>query len=718
MHVCPPFASRRSSSRSHAVLLAVVMPVLSLQGAQVAAQTGTVETPPAAPSEHQDRVELKDGTIVEGVLRDTGGTTLELQLAGGSRRILRSNIQSVVFASERPASGVAETDAVIRIDGHRIVGEVRLLAGGKQVRITKPGGSRVTLPRKRVLRIIRRGEALQSKDDVFTAERGRAIATLLGQLESGMEAPEDIGAARASLIGHGVFAIEAVRASLAKSEGGMAEGRPERQALEVVERIYRAKEVVAPAIEEYEGEVFTILAGDDDKRKEDLVLFVFYRFPEESVSLARFLALEKDVDILLRSYAIDFLRRMRENRTLLDIFDVSEGRTKLAAAIALGKNKILVGAPTLIDSLTLADSTVREVAVRHLRSFSGENFRFRPDGAPQAREEAIAKWRAWWTEKETYYVELARKVVRGSEVETPLRRKADQLWQQAEMARDQRDLRYAVTTLKQALEIDPLYFRAQVSLAALYLSDLNRPAEALTVLDDIDADNRPDLDADDRYWVALYRGHCHRALDRPPEALAAYEAAVVYDPRRLPGQVARAETAFAVATGPGDLTPKQRRELLRKSLEGYRTAIGQIDGRQQNLETLTLDDLPIEETLSFDRRRYNRTVVEFRQKYRRDRYRYVLAAARVESLTGDRAAAIKTLEAGLESMTAFRSTTDLRKSEIGIRSLLGLLYEQQGETLEALRQYRFVVSELDSQHEPSLLAIQRVAKRRSDRAGN
>lgn len=669
---------------------------------------------------HRDRVQLRDGSSLAGELVELGGARLEIRIHGGSKSLLRRDIESVVLDAERPARGRATSDAVIRPDGKEITGIVEVLAGGQRVRVTKPGGSSVLLPAEE-LTIVRRGDPIARTTRVFTDRTAEEIAESLATLES----LEDVDAAtRASVVAReeafliecGIFAIEDVRRILAEDavlrDGG---GRGKltsaaREALESVDRVYRLKCVVAPEIEDYEPNVYKILAYAERQEKVDLLFFVFYRFAEQAVPLAGFLAREEGEDEVVRAYAIDVLRRLRKNRELVEIYRSSTGKTQLASAIALGKNHVLFGVPALIDALEMSDPEVRDLAVTHLREFSGETFRFRPTGAPEARRLAVLRWRAWWSENREELEDRSRRILAREDVETPEQRQAVELWRQATAAGD--DSRMAEAYLRRALEIDPLFFRARLALAALELTEFNRPAQALEQLVSIEAESRPDLTAGDRFWVFLYLGHAKRVSGDARGALEAYRHAASYDADNLEGAESLGEMAYVVATTEPGMDPEERKATLELSRQAYTAALSRIEACEQSLVTFSIDDLPIEEHLRFDRRRHNRTVLGFRKQYRADRLRCVLSLARTESLLGRKKEAIERLEGGLEELAPLRAADELRSTEVKMRNFLGILHEEAGDRAGALRQFKYVLENLDTENEESRRGIQRLRARR------
>ena len=371
---------------------------------------------------------------------------------------------------------------------------------------------------------------------------------------------------------------------------------------------------------------------------------------------------------------------------------------------------MLFGIPALIDALDLSDQQVRELAVNHLREFSGQSFRFRPSGAPEARRLAIARWRGWWSENQEELEELSRRIIERGTIETPQQRRALELWRQAALSAA--DPKVAESYLRRALQIDPLFFRARLGLAVIELSEKQNPEAALMELLEVKAASRPDLNAADRFWVFLYIGHSKRMLGDNKGALEAYRHASSYAVENVEGTESLGEMAYIVATTEPEIEPAERKATLELSLNSYLRALAQIEAYEESLKTFTINDMPAEEVLRFDRRRHNRDVLGFRKKYRLDRFRYILSIARIESLVGKKQEAVARLDQGLKDLAPLSRVDELRGLEVQIRNLLGLLHEESGDRAGALRQYKFVLEYLDKENEESRLGIRRLRTRR------
>jgi hypothetical protein len=178
--------------------------------------------------------------------------------------------------------------------------------------------------RKDIARIIRKGDSIQADSSVFTVELSAAMDLAFDKLRSAPDADMEAYLKRC-----GILAIDRVRAALAS----LPQDSPARPALSRIDHVYRLKETVAAEIEDAEPKVYDILSSGTTEQRCDLLLFIFPRFVEESVPLAEFLALDTNMEPTIRSWSVDFLRRLQKNRELLRVYKLSSGQGQLAAAV-------------------------------------------------------------------------------------------------------------------------------------------------------------------------------------------------------------------------------------------------------------------------------------------------------------------------------------------------------------------------------------------------
>ena len=653
-----------------------------------------------APVVAEDVVLLEDGSTHRGQVVELGGNKIELAVQGGTRKIWKKEIRKVTFDETRRSSTVESTDVVVKQGGHRLRGKVDLLDNGQKVQVTFPGGARAVLPRKDVIRIIRGGETVEEGASVYTAELSESIEKTLESLEGPRSASEKLLAAA------GIFAIDPVRKELAAAEPGS----PREKSLRRLDRLYRLKQIVPDAVEDAEGRVYEIFTDGSAKEKCDLFLLVFPRHVEESVPLASFLARDPDEDPVVRAWSIDFLRRMQRNRELVEIYGASTGPEQLAAAIALARNRIFYGMPTLIEALELDSVDMRKLAARQIRDVAEQDFGYRADGAPLARKEAVARIRAWWQESEEAFREMAENVLRKNTADTPERKAALQLWREAAIALEEKqDLKTCEEFLRKATLMDPTFTQAHVRLASLLYGELRRPAEALRLLEDLKARRTADLTVEERQWIYLHLANAARLEGDHEKAASAYAQCRLIAPENVDAIMGAADIDYLHATGKDGVQPEARQQYLKAALASYEAAAEVLQRKGGDLSTLRFEDIPQGAEPPFDRREYNRSVVELRRALRIRRYEALLQAAKARSLLGDAREAMLILRRAAADL-GLEPTDRSKKLEAEVRSFLGLLYEGAGENLLALKEYRKVIRDIDPANEACKKAVDRLRR--------
>lgn len=649
-----------------------------------------------------DIVTLNDGRRYTGQLIELGGNAIELVVAGGaSRKILKGDIREVAFDSTRRRTTVHETDSIVIKGGHRISGKVELLESGQKVRVTLQKGGTAEFKRGDV-RIIRRGEKEELDTSVFTVELNAAIQEAM----SGLQGSEgDREESVKFLSSAGIFAIQRVRAASLKAPTGSME----LVALQHIARLYGLKESVSTEIEASEGRVYEILSSGSLDEKRDLLSFVFPRFVEDSVPLAVCLATGSNDDPAVRAWSIDFLRRMQKNRELLDIYKKNSGQTQLASAVALGKNRILIGIPTLIEALEMDSLKMRELAVENLREWTGKNFRFRADGAPHSREEAVAQWWAWWQEEDESVVTVSKNVLYQKDVDSPHRRAAMDLWVEAGAEVESERYQEAEKLLREALDLDAFFFPPYLALSVLLYGHLDRPEEATKLLLELKTRQMVEVEQLDRQWICLHLGHGFRLSGKLEKALESYLECRALATENLQCLFSLVDVAFTLATSAEGSSPELRKERLQLSLRSCREAMGVMDKLNENLGTLRAEAVALIGDLPFARREYNRSVFKLRRTYRQKKLELSFQAAKILSIQGDKKAAMLTLRQLVKEIQILEGEfTDL---EAQARCYLALLYEEAGRSLLALKEFRTVLKNLDSEHVESVRGIKRLRRR-------
>ena len=662
-----------------------------------------------SPAFARDVLVLKNGSTVEGEVRDLGGNRVQLKLASGSKEILRRDIESATFDASRRGSNVADRDFIVRTDNHRIYGEITLLSGGRRVQVRLPTGSKTVIPRDRVARIVRKGDALHSERGIFTAELRAEIDDALSRVVNAD--PKNLKTIERLLIETGIFSIEKVRARL---EALPDDATAARDVLHRVDRAYRFREAISTALEEAEPRLYDIFLFSEAptlvEQKRDFLIFAFQRYAEDSVPLALALAAEPREDPSVRSWCIEFLRRTSRNRELISIYESSVGQTQLAAAIALGKNQILVGIPSLIEALSLSSEAVRGLASSSLRAFTSENFGFHPKGAPAARKEAIDQWGAWWKENEERLVAQAKERLLGKQVASKVREEARRYWQEA--AFEVKSGRYAraETFLREAIKIDPTFFPAHLNLAVILYSYLGETDQASELLERLKENTLPGVTFQDHGWTYLHLGNCYRLQGRWVAAEEAYSQCVARQPKNIEALYSLAESQLAVATQAGEVGAADRKLHLDTARKHYQRVLKLLENSSQRLVTLRHEDLPMVEELPFDRREFNLSVFAVRKDARLRAARVRFDLAKIDALVGTSEAVMISLGA-LVGDIALEKGAPWRELETDVRVYLGLLFERTNKPRLALRQYRAVLDRLDPERRECVSGMERLRRR-------
>jgi tetratricopeptide (TPR) repeat protein len=651
-----------------------------------------------------DTVVLMDDSRLEGQVIELGGNCIELLMPSGSMKILRKDVKSVEFDKSRTGDDVAETDIVIRRDHHWIRGKVELAAGGERVEVTLPGGSRTVLPRKDVARIVKKGERLDEGSGHYTTDLARRIRETTDRIIAADGAEQ--AAHEEILIQCGIFAIDVVRAELKRTDLR----QPARDAFARVDRVYRLKTAVETALEEAEPRIYSLLASGSEREAQDFLVFAFQRFTEESVPLAVFLALDDLSTRVVRSWCLEFLRRLQRNRELLDVLRRSTGPAQLAAAIALGKNQILVGVPTLIEALEMDSEEIRRLASESLRGFTGESFGYHPRGAPLARQEAVLRWRAWWQENEGAINESAAKLLRGEASVAPERVAARKLWKEANAAFWEGRLELAERTLREAVRTDPTFFAAQLNLAVVLYAHLDRTREALDLLAAMTDRQYSGVAFEEQGWVFFHLGNCRRLEGDREAALDAYRKCLIRQPRNLECWISVGEIELEVATRDADMKAEERRKLIEESCSTQEKALALIEAMSTELVALQAEELPTAEDLPFDRREHNQSVKDIRLRHRLLRAEVLCSLAEAESLLGRKEEAMKRLRVAVDEVVLEEGEA-WRKIEAEMRTHLGLLYEGDDKPALALQQFRQVLEKIDPERMDAKQGAARVRRR-------
>jgi tetratricopeptide (TPR) repeat protein len=153
------------------------------------------------------------------------------------------------------------------------------------------------------------------------------------------------------------------------------------------------------------------------------------------------------------------------------------------------------------------------------------------------------------------------------------------------------------------------------------------------------------------------------------------------------------------------------------ALEAARAATQVIDKTSEDLITVRSDNLPLAGEVPFDRREFNKSILGLRKKYRFEKKELSFKIAKILALRGDKREAVLTLKGGVEDVL-LEADEASKKLEADMRCYLGLLYEEMGQSLLALREFRRVLKDFQPNHAEAQRGVERLRKQAGDRASN
>ena len=685
-----------------------------------------VEPAPRAEAD-LDRVRLTDGSTHFGRVVDPGGWAIEIEYRGARRKVAKAEIESIEYFKGRQARERLDTDLVVlKLNNHHVRCKI-LRENGRDVLVELANGARTTYTRDRVERVLYRHQILSESSQFYNqdleSEILRAIATLRTDGSDDMERAEKL------LVQAGVFAVDACRRSLAEIEklsGAEAEAASvARLALGRVLHVHALKRCVDPSIEESLPALYDELAFGTTAVKESLLKVIFSRFADESVPLALYLISYPFEDPQVRAMCVEILRRLDQNRALVTLYNEHSGQLQFVAAVALARNRVFIGVPTLIEALELGseqDVAIRQVADSVLRETTGQDFGFRADGAPAARARAVAEWRQWWADNEKSLNAKSRLVLEKKTVETIERREAVDLWKKAHEFWTADEQARAEIFLRESVRRDPGFHKASVSLATLLHTRLpkddpdgakraERFAEARQILEDLSRRSLPEVVDAERHWFHYELGNIAMLEGRVDDALDDYKTSLSLDASSISAVLGIAACHWDLATGRNELTAGERKIELQNALREYLEASQAIQNRLRTVQVLGLGDVPKDENLPFARRDFNRNVLSVRESLEATSVGLFAKIARIYSLQDDSKRAVLTLREGLDTLRASTELNEGASLEIELRTMLGSTYESLGKDALAFEQYAAVLKRLDDKHEMCRRGYDRVRRR-------
>ena len=650
-----------------------------------------------------DVVTLIDGLEQRGRVVELGGNAIELHIRSGtSRRIRLKDIRKAVFDPARDLTG--EKDMVIRKNGTEIAGEVKYSEDGKSIIISQADGSEVEIVRDQVARIVARGQGGPDSAAVYSA----ALRDEIHEAIKALETPgEEAARAEERLKTCGIFAIFDVEAALKKAKPGSASAK----ALSRVQKLYRIKQLTPDSLQEIK-DFYRIISSGKPEEKQHLLVEMFTIHVSDSVPLAKAIVLDTDEDPGVRAFTVALLGKNNFNRDLVDIYNnPAGGQVQFAAGVALARNRILVGAESLIQGLDLDRRELRELAIKTLKEATGKDMGYNVNDTPAARRVAVDRWRKWWTQSQAAIEAQTSSILSGrtAQEETPERKKAIKLWGEGCALLDEKKYEAAEARLRTAVLSDPTFVNARVSLGVTLALHRGKGEEGRRLLEDVLQET--DSEASGGLgWIHFYLGRAWEAAGDFERADLEFRAANDADPKFFRAAIALADMKFRRATAPEGKEKGEidRRALLSEAAGLFRTAIERIDVTLSSVEVLSVQDLPPETPPAFERQAHNQSVRELKANLRLAKSDSLFSLAKIWALLEDRQKAQASLETAIENLSDDREG-GARRLLAEMHNYRGALYEEAGEPGRALREYRTVVkADLDPENATALEAIRRL----------
>ena len=679
-----------------------------------------------------DRVLLRDQSVQYGRVVDTGGYRIALEYRGAKRHFPKRDIERIEYFKGRKAKERLETDLVIlRLNRHHVRCKI-LRETGDAIRVELPNGARITYARNRVLKVLYRDQILTEASSYYNQDLESAMNRAISAIEGGKVGEEN--KEEKFLVQAGIFAVEHVRRAvdrLRESKDEIAGRLEAAKAFGRILHVHGLKCVVTREIEEAVPTIYEDLTYAPFTVKESLLKVVYSRFDEASVPLALYLIRYPQEDPRIRAMSVEILRRLGQNRALVTLYNENSGQLQFVAAVALARNRILVGLPTLIDALSLGGEKqreIRELAARVLRETAGKDHGFRADGTPEARATSIEEWRQWWAKNETSINEESRLILTKKQIQTVERREAIDLWKRAHEFLRSEKYRRSEIFLRESVKRDPSFHKAQTSLAVLLYSHLADKVkdeterdkllrEAERLLDTVAASADPEMNDRDRHWIHYELGTVRMIRGDVLGALDEYNSSVALDPTSISGMIGVGACHWMLATTKNELTPSERKIELQAALRTFLGAIQSIENRLRTVQVLGTGDAPKVDELPFPRRVYNQNVLSVREDLESTSIGLFVRVAKIYRLRGDTKSAALALKEGLDTLRASTELRDSSSLEIELRTQLGSVYESVKKYALAAQQYGTVLKNLDPDHEHARRGYDRVKDRDEAPAG-
>ncbi len=635
----------------------------------------------------QDRVTLTSGVVRTGRIRDAGRNYILLEMAQSTDRIAKRDIARVQLGRPEPGEN-QDSDRIELKGGRRIAGDVRVSPDGKLVIVRVPGAGEASYPREEVVRIIPRGEGAAERPSAGPEELAAQIAALVGRL--GREGA-DADAAEKELRALGIFAVEPL-GEAAKTAAGDAARR-----IRVVLRSHELRKVVGDELDKDLPEIYEGIEAPQPEDRIEALRAALLVAPEDAVALVLFVLEDPVEDAAVRSFCVELLRRLNRYRELVEAYQRADAGLALALAIALGENGVHIGIPCLISALQEDDRRLRALAGEKLKACTGEDYLPAEDAPEDEWKQARERYQAWWLAHRDVIMERTKAMTSHGPQATPQRTRAIQYWERGAEQTAEEEYAAAEKSFRQALDEDPSYARAALSLGILLYRHQRRPAEAVECLERVASGRYPDA-IDDVYAFAMYHlGVIRRELGGYKDAAEWFTRAIETRKNYIEAYTALGDTYYEWALMSDKLPAARRKEILAQAEAACDAGLRAAAAYEKDLVVMPVDPALVKDDGAFSRRDYLQSLKTLRDSLAGSRTAFAVNLVRIYLIQG----ALDKAEARAREAAA------QDPSDVNLQIVLARVFERKGDTASALRHYRAALR-LDPRNETATHGIFRL----------
>ncbi len=626
----------------------------------------------------EDRVTLRSGVVRTGRIRDPGRNYIELETPQATDRIAKRDVARIQLGRPAPGENL-DSERIELKGGRRIAGEVRESPDGKRIIVRVPGVGEVSYPREEVVRRIPRGEGAAERPSADPEQLAVRIAALVERLGRG---GAEADAAEKELRGLGIFAVEPLDGA-AQTAAGEAARR-----IRGVLRAHELRKIVGDELDKELPEIYgEIEAPQPDERIEALKAALLVA-PADAVPVVVFVLEDPEEDAAVRSFCVELLRRLNRYRELIDAFYRADAGLAFALAVALGENGVHIGIPCLITALAEDDRRLRALAAEKLEAYTGEDYLPAEDAPAGEWRQAQERYQAWWLAHRDVINERARAMTSRTPQATPQRARAIQYWERGAEEAAKEEYAAAEASFRRALDEDPSYARAGLSLGILLYRHQRRHADAAACLESVVSGRYPDV-TDDVYAVAMYHlGAIRRELGDYKDAAEWFKRAIETGKHYIEAYTALGDSYYEWALMSDDLPAARRKEILAQAEATCDAGLQAAAAYEKELVVMPVDPELVRDDGAFSRRDYLRSLKTLRDSLARSRTAFAVSLVRIYLVQG----ALDKAEARAREAAA------QDPSDANLQIALARVFERKGDAASALRHYRAALR-LDPENE-------------------